>query len=168
MKLRTLLIVAIALAIVTSVGYYIHNASLTAPEDDPLIGTQIVDPNILKSVTKIQIAKEAEEVVLEVNDKGQWIVQSRYGLPIDFSKLNRMIRSLVDSKILRRITSREDRLARLGLTQGTVKFLSSEGKELVNLTYGKSLSGGGKAFIFGYEKTAFLSSSDMLFFRNFS
>tara|TARA_B100001123_G_scaffold198742_2_gene226053 strand:- start:2491 stop:3726 length:1236 start_codon:yes stop_codon:yes gene_type:complete len=160
MKLRTLLIVAVILAILTSVGYYIRNASLTTPEDDPLIGTQIVDPNILKAVTKIHITKEGEEAILEQNDQGKWVVKSLYGLPIDFGKLNRMIRSMVDSKVLRRITSRENRLARLDLTQGTVKFLSDEGKELVNLTYGKSLSGGGKAFIFGYEKTAFLSSEN--------
>ena len=158
MKLRTLLIVAVALAIVTMAGYYIRNASLTTPEEDPLIGTQIVDSNLLGDVKRIEITKDDSEVVLEQNEKGEWVVRSLFDLPIDFGKLNTLVRSLVDAKIVRKITAREDRLARLDLTQGTVKFLSADKKELVDLTFGKSVSGGGKAFVFGYEKTAFQSS----------
>ena len=47
MKLRTLVIVAASLAVATSVGYYIRNASLVTPEDDPLIGTKVFDQDIL-------------------------------------------------------------------------------------------------------------------------
>lgn len=50
-------------------------------------------------------------------------------------------------------------MARLDLTQGTIKLKSGEEKTVFEATYGKSLSNGGKAFVFGREKTAYQSST---------
>ncbi|MCZ6671963.1 MAG: DUF4340 domain-containing protein [Verrucomicrobia bacterium] len=159
MKLRTLIIVAVALAVVTLAGYYIRSASLTTPENDPLVGTQVVDQSILADVSRIEISKEDSEVILELDESGDWAVRSLFDLPADFGKLNTLIRNLVDAKIQRKITGREDRLARLDLNQGTIKLLSEAGTPLIEITFGKSLSGGGKAFVFGREKTAYLAST---------
>ena len=157
MKLRTLIIVAVALAVVTMAGYYIRNASLTTPEDDPLIGTKIIGQNILAKVNRVEISKEDSESIVELDQGGQWVVRSLYDLPADFAKLNTLIQDLVDANIQRKITSREDRLARLDLTQGTIKLMSGADNSLFEITFGKSVSGG-KAFVFGREKTAYLSS----------
>jgi len=88
MKLRTLIIVAVALAVVTMAGYTIRNASLTTPEDDPIIGTQVFDQDILKEVNRVEINKAGSEAVLELNQSGEWVVRSLYDLPTDFAKLN--------------------------------------------------------------------------------
>jgi hypothetical protein len=157
MKLRTLIIVAVALAVVTMAGYKIRNASLTTPEDDPLIGTKVIDPEILAKVTRVEISKDSSEVTVERDDNGQWVVRSLFNLPADFAKLNTLIRDLVDAEIKRKITGREDRLERLDLTQGTIKLLSGPEDSLFEITLGNSISGG-KAFVYGREKTAYLSS----------
>jgi hypothetical protein len=157
MKLRTLIIVAVALAVVTMAGYKIRNASLTTPEDDPLIGTKLMDQSILADVARIEISKSDSSVTIEQDENKQWVVRSLYDLPADFSKLNTLIRDLVDATIERKITGREDRLERLDLNQGTIKLMNSSEKSLFEITFGKSISDG-KAFIFGREKTAYLSS----------
>lgn len=156
MKLRTLIIVAVALAVVTLAGYKIRNASLTTPEDDPLIGTKLMDQNILADVKRVEIAKQDSKVVLGQEGDG-WVVHTLYDLPADFSKLNTLIRDLTDATIERKITAREDRLERLDLNQGTVKLMSGPDETLFEITFGKTLSGG-KSFLFGREKTAYLSS----------
>ena len=157
MKLRLLTIVAATLAIVTAVGYYIRNASLTTPEDDPLVGTQLIDQDILADVNRIEIAKEDSTAILELDENKVWVVRSLFDLPADFGKLNTLVRNLVDAKVQRKITALEDRLARLDLTQGTVKLMSGENNSLFEITFGKTLTGG-KSFIFGDERTAYLAS----------
>ena len=157
MKLITLIIVAVALAVVTLAGYKIRNASLTTPEDDPIIGTKVIDQSILAKVKRVEISKEDSELTLELDSSGQWVVRSLYDLPADFAKLNSLIQDLVDANIQRKITSREDRLARLDLNHGTINLKSGPENSLFEITFGKSVSGG-KAFVFGREKTAYLSS----------
>ena len=157
MKLRTLVIVAACLAVATSVGYYIRSASLVTPEDDPLIGTKIFDQEILKDVKRVEIDKGTDKVVLEQADSGNWVVRTLYDLPADFGKLNTLIRDLVESTVSRKITAREDRLERLDLTQGTLNLMSDPDQSLFDITYGKSINNG-KAFVYGNEKTAYLSS----------
>lgn len=166
MKLRTLIIVTVALAVVTIVGYYIRNASLTTPQDDPLVGTSLIDQEVLKDVNRIEITKPGSEVILEIDDNEEWIVRSLYDLPVDFNKLNTMIRDITSATIQRRITSREDRMGRLDLTQGTIKLKTGEEDTVLEATYGKSLSNGGKAFVFGREKTAYQSSTSPMIDAN--
>ncbi|MDA0346057.1 MAG: DUF4340 domain-containing protein [Verrucomicrobia bacterium] len=155
MKLRTLIIVTVALAVVTVAGYYIRNASLTTPQDDPLVGTSLVDSTILPDVNRIEVSKNGTTSILEIDENKQWVVRSLFDLPVDFNKLNRLVQDIVNAKVQRKITSRQDRMDRLELNQGTVKLMSGSDKPLFEITYGKSLSGGGKAFIFGREKTAY-------------
>lgn len=158
MKLKTLILVTIALAIVTMAGYYIRNASLTTPQDDPLVGTQVVDPDILPDIKRIEISKGNDATILEVDATGNWVVRTLYNLPADFPKLNTLVRNLIEAKVQRKITSREDRLERLDLNQGVIKLMSDEENSLFEISFGKSLSGG-KAFTFGKEKTAYLAST---------
>lgn len=168
MKLRTLIIVTVTLAVVTIAGYYIRNASLTTPQDDPLVGTSLIDQEVLKDVNRIEITKPNSEVILEINDNEEWVVRSLYDLPVDFNKLNTMVRDITSATIQRKITSREDRMARLDLTQGTIKLKTGEEDTVFEATYGKSLSNGGKAFVFGREKTAYQSSTSPLIDANSS
>ena len=151
------MIVAACLAVATSVGYYIRNASLNTPEDDPLVGTKVFDQEILKDVKRIEISKGSDQAVVEMDASGAWVVRTLYDLPADFNKLNTLVRDLVEANISRKITAREDRLDRLDLTQGTLKLMSDSDNSLFDITFGKSISGG-KAFVYENEKTAYLSS----------
>ena len=63
----------------------------------------------------------------------------------------------MDADITRKITAREERLERLDLTQGTLQLMSDSETSLFDITFGKSINDG-KAFVFGNEKTAYLSS----------
>jgi hypothetical protein len=159
MKLRTLIIVTVALAVVTIAGYYIQDASLTTPQDDPLVGTSLIDSSILPDVNRIEMSKNGSTSILEIDENRKWVVRSLYGLPADFSKLNTLVQDIVTANIERKITSRQDRMDRLDLNQGTVKLMAGTEKVLFEITYGKSISGGGKAFVFGREKTAYQAST---------
>jgi hypothetical protein len=159
MKLRTLIIVTVTLAVVTIAGCYIRNASLTTPQDDPLVGTSLLEQEVLKDIHRIEIKKTDSDAILEISDTGDWVVRSLYDLPADFAKLNTLIRDITSAKVQRKITSREDRIERLDLTQGTVKLMTGADDVVFEVTYGKSLSGGGRAFVFGREKTAYQSST---------
>ena len=159
MKIRTLLIAVIALAILTFAGYTIRNSSLHTPEEDPLVGQPILDTEALAHLNAIEISKGEDRVLLQINEEGKWVVSTLYNLPVDFGKLNTFAKNIVDARIGRKITGRQDRLERLDLNQGTVKLTSGDGTSLLDITYGKSLSGGGKAFQFGNEKTAYLATA---------
>ncbi|MBC9890162.1 MAG: DUF4340 domain-containing protein, partial [Opitutae bacterium] len=107
----------------------------------------------------IEISKDADRVELQADEEGKWVVRTLYNLPVDFGKLSAFVQNIVEANIGRRITSLQDRLDRLDLNRGRVRLTSSAGASLVDITYGKSLPGGGTAFLFDQEKTAYQATA---------
>ncbi len=159
MKIPSLLITVILLAILTLVGYMLRNASLRSPVEDPRIGLPILERAALAQLGTIEISKDDDRVELQADEEGKWVVRSLYDLPVDFGKLSAFVQNIVEAKIGRRITARPERLERLDLNQGRVLLTSSDGASLLDITYGKSLPGGGTAFLFDREETAYQATS---------
>ena len=159
MKIPSLLITVIVLAILTLVGYMLRHSSLRSPVEDPRVGQPLLEREALAQLETIEISKDADRVELQADEEGKWVVRTLYNLPVDFGKLSAFVQNIVEANIGRRITSLQDRLDRLDLNRGRVRLTSSAGASLVDITYGKSLPGGGTAFLFDQEKTAYQATA---------
>ena len=155
MKIRTLLIAAILLAILTVAGYMLRNSSKRSPVDDPLVGQPILERDALAQLKTLEISKDDERVELQVDEDGNWVVRTLYDLPVDFGKLTAFARNIFEANIRRRITALPERLERLDLARGRVRMTDLDGASILDITYGKSLPGGGTAFVLDQEKIAY-------------
>ena len=159
MKIPSLLITVIVLAILTLVGYMLRHSSLRSPVEDPRVGQPLLEREALAQLETIEISKDADRVELQADEEGKWVVRTLYDLPVDFGKLSAFVQNIVEANIGRRITALQDRLDRLDLNRGRVRLTSSDGASLVDITYGKSLPGGGTAFLFDQEKIAYQATA---------
>ncbi len=159
MKIPSLLITVIVLAILTLAGYMLRHSSLRSPVEDPRVGRSILEREALAQLETIEISKDADRVEFQADEEGKWVVRTLYDLPVDFGKLSTFVQNIVEANIGRRITSLQDRLDRLDLNRGRVRLTSTDGASLLDITYGKSLPGGGTAFLFDQEKTAYQATA---------
>ena len=159
MKIPSLLITVIVLAILTLVGYMLRHSSLRSPVEDPRVGQPLLEREALAQLETIEISKDADRVELQADEEGKWVVRTLYDLPVDFGKLSAFVQNIVEANIGRRITALQDRLDRLDLNRGRVRLTSSDDTSLLDITYGKSLPGGGTAFLFDQEKTAYQATA---------
>ncbi len=159
MKIPSLLITVIVLAILTLVGYMLRHSSLRSPVEDPRVGQPLLEREALAQLQTIEISEDGDRVELQADEEGKWVVRTLYDLPVDFGKLSAFVQNIVEANIGRRITALPDRLERLDLNRGRVWLTSSDGASLLDITYGKSLPGGGTAFLFDQEKTAYQATA---------
>ena len=159
MKIRSLLITVIVLAILTISGYMLRNSSLRSPVEDPRVGQPLLEREALAQLEAIEISKDGDRVELQADEEGKWVVRTLYDLPVDFGKLSTFVQNIVEANIGRRITALPDRLERLDLDRGRVRLTSANGDSLLDITYGKSLPGGGTAFLLDQENTAYQATA---------
>lgn len=159
MKIGSLLITVIVLAILTIAGYMLRNSSLRSPVEDPRVGQPLLEREALAQLETIEISKDGDRVELQADEEGEWVVRTLYDLPVDFGKLSTFVQNIVDADIGRRITALPERLERLDLDRGRVRLTSVDGDFLLDITYGKSLPGGGTAFLLDQENTAYQATA---------
>ena len=159
MKIGSLLITVIVLAILTIAGYMLRNSSLRSPVEDPRVGQPLLEREALAQLETIEISKDGDRVELQADEEGEWVVRTLYDLPVDFGKLSTFVQNIVDANIGRRITALPERLERLDLDRGRVRLTSVDGDFLLDITYGKSLPGGGTAFLLDQENTAYQATA---------
>lgn len=159
MKIGSLLITVIVLAILTIAGYMLRNSSLRSPVEDPRVGQPLLEREALAQLETIEISKDGDRVELQADEEGEWVVRTLYDLPVDFGKLSTFVQNIVEANIGRRITALPDRLERLDLDRGRVRLTSADGDFLLDITYGKSLPGGGTAFLLDQENTAYQATA---------
>lgn len=159
MKIGSLLITVIVLAILTIAGYMLRNSSLRSPVEDPRVGQPLLEREALAQLETIEISKDGDRVELQADEQGEWVVRTLYDLPVDFGKLSTFVQNIVEANIGRRITALPDRLERLDLDRGRVRLTSVDGDSLLDITYGKSLPGGGTAFLLDRENTAYQATA---------
>ena len=153
MKVKTLLILLIFLAVLVGIGLF----TLTGKGPDK--GERVLGTHLLKDLPANDIAtvniveKEGEGVHLR-KMAGQWVVENRFGYPADFSKLSDLVRKLVNAKVGRTFQATQGALKRLELLdpekgegkdeeKGTrLTFQDSKGKILAQLVIGKAMKGG--------------------------
>lgn len=159
MKIGSLLITVIVLAILTIAGYMLRNSSLRSPVEDPRVGQPLLEREALTQLETIEISKDGDRVELQADEQGNWVVRTLYDLPVDFGKLSTFVQNIVEANIGRRITALPDRLKRLDLDRGRVRLTSVDGESLLDITYGKSLPGGGTTFLLDQENTAYQATA---------
>jgi hypothetical protein len=174
MKVKTLAILIIVLAVLTGVVFAVLMQH-SSREGKRELGTPLLKnlpANDIASVTIL--GGDGNEVRLSQAGK-RWVVKERFGYPADFSKLVEFVRKLKDAKIGRSFAASEKALKRLHLKdpgdkeakkeeKGTAIILAdANGKPLVHLIIGEAMKGGkggffpeGQYVMVGNRKTVYL------------
>ena len=158
MKLRTLLIVVAALAVLSVIAYVAQRPS-APPSADARLAQPLVDRALLEQAVKLRLADQGKTVELTRQPDGTWQVTSYHDLPADFAKLSRLTDELAAAKLQRLVTTNPDRIARLAFKDTKIELLDSAGQPILSLTLGKTAETGGGRFVrFGDEPKAYLAS----------
>lgn len=157
MKLRTLFITVVVLAVL-SVAAYLANRPEPAPAADPRVGKPVLDADTAAKAAELSISDQGKKVELARSGDGTWRVVSYYDLPADFEKISRFVQDLNEAKIDRFVTSSPDRLSRLEFKDSKISLGDASGKPFWSLTLGKNADNGNGRFIrYDDEPKAFFS-----------
>jgi hypothetical protein len=156
MKLKTLLLVVVALAIASAIAFFLNRPAQPTGVD-PRVGTPLVDRAMIEKVARLRFTDQGKTVQLAKQADGNWTVASYYDFPADFSKLSQFVSELENAKIDRFVTASPERIARFEFKDTQIALLDSAGKELWTVTLGKNAEGGGRLIRFGTEPKAYLS-----------
>lgn len=161
MKLRTLLLTVVILAVLSVAAYYATRQP-AVPAADPRVGQPLVSRATVEQAAKFRLTDRGKTVTLVRQSDGTWRVASYHDLPADFGKLSTFIGTLADAKLDRLVTSSPERIARLEFKDTTLSLLSPDDKPLWTVTLGKTPDTGSGRFIrFGTEPKAFLTSASL-------
>lgn len=158
MKIKTLVVSIIVLALLAAGAYLLQRPSPPPPADSRL-NQPIVDRATVEKAAKIRIADGGKIIELTRQTDGSWKVPSYFDMPADFGKLSGFIGNLTEAKLQRLVTSNAERIARLEFKDTKVDLLDASDKVVFTLTLGKNPETGGGRFVrFGDEQKAFLAS----------
>ena len=158
MKLKALIVSVVLLAVLSALVYWTSRPEPPAPAD-PRVGKALVDPSVASSAAKLVLSDSGKTVILSRDAAGLWIVESYYGLPVDFTKLSQFVNDLVAAKVDRFVTASPERLSRLEFKDTRIDLQDKDAKSLWSVTLGKTPDSGTGHFIeFGTEAKAFLTS----------
>jgi hypothetical protein len=158
MKLKTLIVTILVLA-VASVGVYFIRRPSAPVSADPRVQQPLVERATVEKAAKLKLSDQGKSVTLTRGPDGNWRVASYHDLPADFSKLANFVGSLTDSKVERVVTTNADRIARLEFKDTKVELLDSADKDLWSVTLGKTPDvGGGRYVRFGTEQKAYIAA----------
>lgn len=149
MKAKTLLklfIVALILSIVSVlIRFHDNNEGIT--------NSFISGHNLIKDFAKLNIerieisSKKGESVFLSKTAKGRWVVSNLYSYPADTKKMDDLLETLSDLKVVQVIHKNKDTLSALGFKSENkqdeenridVKLIGENGKILSSFILGKS------------------------------
>ncbi|HVU33932.1 MAG TPA: DUF4340 domain-containing protein, partial [Opitutaceae bacterium] len=160
MKLRTLAISVVVLAIISAVVYVAQRPG-PPPSQDPRVGHPLADRAVIEKAAQLQVTDSGKTVTLTRQPDGSWKDASYYDLPADFSKLSTFVGSLTDAKVERFVTANPERLERLEFKDTRIELLDSAKKPLWSVVLGKNAeTGGGRFLKFGDENKAYLANLD--------
>ena len=157
MKLRTLLFVVAILAAL-SVAVFVAQRPPLSLAAGTRLGEPLVDTALIEKAARLRVTDQGKTVSLARQPDGTWRVTSFFDLPADFSKITGLVVSLTDAKIQRLVTTKAERIDRLGLKDTQVVLLDAADKELWSVMLGKNADGGGRFVRYGAEQKAYLAS----------
>ena len=157
MKLRNL-VITVALLAALSVVAYVKNRPESAASADPRVGKALLDPETAAKAAGLVVADQGKTVELKLGADGSWRVASYYDMPADFEKIARFVQDLNESKVERFVTSNPERLGLLEFKDSRIELKDAQGKDIWEVTLGKTPESGNGRFIrFGEEPKAFFS-----------
>ena len=157
MKIRTLVISVVILALLSAIAFLVQRPSAPANRD-ARVGQSVFDAKLLEKTARIRLADQGKTVLLAKQADGKWIDASYFDLPADLSKLSRFIDDLAGAKVQRLVSRNPETLARLEYKDTSIALLDAADRDLWRLTLGKNAEGGGRFVKFGNEPAAYQAS----------
>lgn len=157
MKFKPILIAVLLLVLIALVAQWLQRPVVQpreGREGDPLVSHQIVE-----SAKQIHLSdpSEDETVTLVKSPDNTWFLPDYHSFEVDFSKLESLIRSLLEAKVVREVTKDPERLERLELGKNRLEFKSSDSESLLIIETGKRSPSVGTFVKFDGEDWAYLS-----------
>ncbi|MFA6289548.1 MAG: DUF4340 domain-containing protein [Opitutaceae bacterium] len=156
MKLKTILIVVVVLAVLSGASLLLNRKTPPADEADPRVRQPLVAADAVNQAAGVRISENGKTVLLKKLGMG-WVVSSYHDLPVDFPKLARFVQDFANAKIERFVTGNPQRIAGLEFKDTKVALLDGDDRPLVEITLGKNADGGGRFLRFGDESKAYLA-----------
>ena len=113
MKIKTLVILLVILAVLAGAGTLIIRMKAPGPLDRRL-GSPLLENLPVNKILSIIIKSPGKAVSL-VKKTDHWVVENRFDYPADFSKIIGLVRKLKEAKVGRQFEPSEDILKRLSL-----------------------------------------------------
>lgn len=157
MKLKTLAVAVVILAVLSAAAYWANRSPAAAPSDSR-IGQPLVATSIAGDIARIRVTDQGKSVEAVRQPDGTWRVPSYYDFPADFSKVSTLVSDATSAKIDRLVTTNPDRIARLGFGGSSIAFLDATGRTLAAVDLGRNADTGGRFVRFGPEPKAYLAS----------
>jgi hypothetical protein len=157
MKLKTLFITVIVLAVISSVVLYTTNKNEDS-SPDAKIEQPVLSQSLAEKTNTIKISDQGKTATLTLNPHNIWVVSSYYDFPADFSKLSSFIKELTSAKIQRLVTSNPERLQRLDFKDTKIELFDASNSLLLALDLGKNADQGGRFLRFNSEQKAYLAN----------
>ena len=158
MRLKTLALSVLVLAVLAGIAYYVRRPAAPATSD-ARVGQPLVARATVEQAAQLRLSDQGKTVQLVRQADGSWRVASYHDLPADFAKLSSFVGGLTEAQVQSVVTSSPARIARLEFKDTAIALLDAGGKELWSVTLGKSPETGGGRFIkFGAETKAYRAS----------
>ncbi|MET0261277.1 MAG: DUF4340 domain-containing protein [Rariglobus sp.] len=157
MKPKNLLIVVILLAAVSVAAWFLNRPTPPPSARDARIGKPILETAAAEKASQVSLTENGKTVILTRSGDTGWEVASYHQLPVDFTKLAALVKTLNATDVERLVTSSPDRISRLEFTDTKIVVAAAE-KSLLYLTLGKNAdTGGGRYLRFNDENKAYLA-----------
>ena len=119
MKLKHLAIAVAALGLFT-IGMWFVRQQGKSYTVDPIIGTALVSGDTLNAARSIELFDGADVAsVILMLQGNQWMIEEYYRLPIEFTRLRRLVTELGELKVIRAVTENPERMAALDLVMSS-------------------------------------------------
>ena len=157
MKFQRILVAVLLLALIVVIGKWLQRP--TEQRREGRVGEMLVSHQIVESARQIHLSDPSEEetVTLVKGPENAWILPDYHSFEVDFSKLESLIRSLLEAKVDREVTKDPERLKRLELGKNRIEFKSSDTESLLIIETGKRSPSGGTFIKFDGDDSAYLS-----------
>ena len=160
-KKLTIGIVVIAVLAVVLNNFKDKSSSVGITDD------KLISSDLLGETVEILVGENgSNKVTIKSTDEG-WVLPDNDFFPVDFDRVDRLVKLLSEAKILRFVTDKPERMNRLemGTTEITLKDKSS--KELFHLSIGKRHDKGGNYISVSGRDGVFLVKDAVYADRNF-
>ncbi|MCH6256450.1 DUF4340 domain-containing protein [Puniceicoccaceae bacterium K14] len=157
MNIKNLYISAGVLFAISAIILLTGNPNSKTKTDDR-IETKVITQESLSPLGSVNISSNDSDITLKLDQaENQWLLEERYSMPIDFSKLSNLINEITKVEVIRLATSNKDRLSDLGLEGNeTLSFLDTKGDLIQTIEIGKNADNGRQIIRFGNEEKAYL------------
>lgn len=158
MNLNKLYLSTAILAVAAGITYFINNADSTRTED-PRVGSTIISNEQLDSVGTLEMISGNASLTFKYDsDVSAWLLQEKYSLPADSSKITDLVTQLKEAKLERVASSNPKRIADFGFEIDYINLIDAEGKGVLSLDLGRETENGKQLVRFADEDVAFISS----------